>query len=134
MLMNRFIDNIRKLALKEEITKCTYANNSQKAQRKKSTKEYAYPNERMKGSRHDTWKALHPDTSLIGDASDRHVQDKIILLVGEVIRGGIAEHGSKWLRSDTGRYWCKVVNLEPTYIQRKINSGLKPKRPKDMRQ
>ena len=132
--MNRFIDNIRKLALKEEITKCIHDDNSQKAQRKKSTGDYAYPNERMKGSRHDTWKALHPDTNLIGDASDRHVQDKIILLVGEVIRGGISEHGSKWLRSDTGRYWCKVVNLEPTYIQRKINSGLKPKRPKDMRQ
>ena len=131
--MNRFIDSIRKMALKDKYTKCTFANFSQKAQRKKSTGEYAYPNEKMGGSRYTTWKDLHPDTSLIGDASDRHVQDKIILLVGEVIRGGIAEHGSKWLRSDTGRYWCKVVNLEPTYIQRKINSGLKPKRPKDMR-
>ena len=131
--MNRFIDSIRKLALKDKYTKSTYADFSQKAQRKKSTGEYAYPNEKISLSRHSTWKDLHPDTSLIGDASDRHVQDKIILLVGEVIRGGIAEHGSKWLRSDTGRYWCKAVNLEPTYIQRKINSGLKPKRPKDMR-
>ena len=131
--MNRFIDSIRKMALKDKYTKSTYADFSQKAQRKKSTGEYAYPNEKISLSRHSTWKDLHPDTSLIGDASDRHVQDKIILLVGEVIRGGIAEHGSKWLRSDTGRYWCKAVNLEPTYIQRKINSGLKPKRPKDMR-
>ena len=131
--MNRFIDSIRKLALKDKYTKSTYADFSQKAQRKKSTGEYTYPNEKIRLSRYTTWKDLHPDTSLIGDASDRHVQDKIILLVGEVIRGGIAEHGSKWLRSDTGRYWCKAVNLEPTYIQRKINSGLKPKRPKDMR-
>ena len=131
--MNRFIDNIRKMALKDKYTKCIHDDNSQKAQRKKSTGEYAYPNEKMSLSRYTTWKDLHPDTSLIGDASDRHVQDKIILLVGEVIRGGIAEHGSKWLRSDTGKYWCKAVNLEPTYIQRKINSGLKPKRPKDMR-
>ena len=133
MQMNKFFDSIRKMALKDKYTKSTYANNSQKAQRKKSTEEYAYPNEKIRLSRYATWKDLHPDTSLIGDASDRHVQDKIILLVGEVIRGGIAEQGVAWLRSDTGRYWCKVVNLEPTYIQRKINSGLKPKRPKDMR-
>ena len=132
--MNRFIDSIRKMALKDKYTKCTYANNSQKAQRKKSTKEYAYPNERMKGSRHDTWKALHPDTNLIGDSSNRHIQDKIILLVGEIIRGGLAEYGTGWLDYQVGRYWCMTVNAEPGYLKKQLNSGMKPVRPKNMRQ
>jgi len=132
--MNRFIDSIRKLALKDKYIKRIHDDNFKEHQKQKTGPPFAYPNEKISLSRHSTWKDLHPDTSLIGDASDRHVQDKIILLVGEVIRGGIAEHGVAWLRSDTGRYWCKAVNLEPTYIQRKINSGLKPKRPKDMRQ
>ena len=134
--MNKIMHTIRKLALKDKHIKSTYANFSQKTQRKKKapgTGVFAYPNERMKGSRHDTWKALHPDTSLIGDASDRHVQDKIILLVGEVIRGGLAEYGIEWLGYRIGRYWCKVANVEPSYIMRKINSGVKPLRPKNMR-
>ena len=134
--MNKIMHTIRKLALKDKHTKSTFANFSQKTQRKKkapSASVFAYPNERMKGSRHDTWKSLPPDTSLIGDASDRHVQDKIILLVGEVIRGGLAEYGTEWLGYRIGRYWCKVVNVDPTYIERKINLGFKPLRPKNMR-
>jgi len=134
--MNKIMHTIRKLALKDKYTKCIHDDNLQKAQRKNKAPGdgvFAYPNERMKGSRHDTWKALHPDTSLIGDASDRHVQDKIILLVGEVIRGGLAEYGTEWLGYRIGRYWCKVVNVDPTYIERKINLGFKPLRPKNMR-
>jgi len=90
---------------------------------------FVYSNEKMKGSRHDTWKALHPDEHLIGDTRDRHVEDKVILLVGEIIRGGIAEYGVKWLDYKIGIYWCRITNVDPSYIRLQINNGAKPLRP-----
>ena len=135
--MNKVHSVISNMLFKEKYTKSTHAIFSQKVQQKKTTgrtrKKFTYSNERMKLSRHDTWKALHPDEGLIGDSSDRHVQDKIILLVGEIIRGGLSEYGTEWLDYRIGRYWCSVANAEPTYIKRKIDSGVKPKRPKNMR-
>ena len=135
--MNKVHSLISNMLFKEKYTKSTLAIFSQKVQRKKTPgrtrKKRVYPNERMKLSRHDTWKALHPGEGLIGDSSDRHVQDKIILLVGEIIRGGLSEYGTEWLDYRIGRYWCSVANAEPTYIKRKIDSGVIPSRPKNKR-
>ena len=135
--MNKVHSLISNMLFKEKYTKSTHAIFSQKVQQKKTPgrtrKKFAYPNERMKLSRHDTWKSLHPGEGLIGDSSDRHVQDKIILLVGEIIRGGLSEYGTEWLDYRIGRYWCKVANIEPSYIKRKIDSGVKLKRPKNKR-
>ena len=135
--MNKVHSLISNMLFKEKYTKSIHANFSQNLQQKKPVgrpkKKRVYPNERMKLSRHSTWKSLHPDEGLIGDSSDRHVHDKIILLVGEIIRGGLSEYGTEWLDYRIGRYWCSVANAEPTYIKRKIDSGVKPKRPKNKR-
>ena len=135
--MNKVHSLISNMLFKEKYIKSIHANFSQKAQQKKTTgrtrKKRVYPNERMKLSRHSTWKSLHPDEGLIGDSRDRHVHDKIILLVGEIIRGGLSEYGTEWLDYRIGRYWCSVANAEPSYIKRKIDSGVKPKRPKNKR-
>ena len=118
-------DIIGKAKTKSVLPEQVSANRIQSAK----PKRYVYSNEKMKGSRHDTWKALHPDEHLIGDTGNRHVEDKVILLVGEIIRGGIAEYGIKWLDSNTGKYWCRITNTNPSYIKLQINNGAKPLRP-----
>jgi len=89
--------------------------------------------EKMKASRHDTWKELNPDKHLIGDSADVHIQNKIIFLVGEIIRSGIHEYGVRWLDMGVGKYWCHVGNANASYIKNKINQGVKPLRPKNYR-
>ena len=134
--MNKVHSLISNMLFKEKYTKSIHANFSQNLQQKKTVgrpRKKFDSNERMKLSRHSTWKSLHPDKKLIGDSSDRHVQDKIILLVGEIIRGGLNEYGTEWLDYRIGRYWCSVANAEPSYIKRKINSGVAPSRPKNKR-
>ena len=89
--------------------------------------------DKMKGSRHYTWKELNPDKCLVGDPADVHVQNKLIFLVGEIIRGGIQEYGIRWLGLGVGRYWCHVGNVNASYIRNKINQGVEPLRPKHYR-
>ena len=134
--MNKVHSLISNMLFKEKYTKSIHANFSQNVQQKKTVgrpRKKFDSNERMKLSRHHTWKSLHPDKKLIGDSSDRHVYDKIILFVGEIIRGGLNEYGTEWLDYTIGRYWCLIVNAEPSYLKRKINSGVTPSRPKNKR-
>ena len=132
--MNRIHRLISKIQSKEKYITTSHSLFFQKSQDKNSSSDYQYPNEKMKGSRHMTWRELHPDEELIGDSSNRHIQDKIILLAGEIIRGGLAEYGTGWLDYQVGRYWCMTVNAEPGYLKKQLNSGMKPVRPKNMRQ